>query len=71
MFLAECFERYQEYYPTSVVLKIHVKSLVTKITILRNFVSLLLLEIRLQPAVILACLIHSVNVCMNTLKHLC
>lgn len=71
MFFAECLERYQEYYPTSVVLKINVKSLVTKITILRNLVSLLLLEIRLQPAVILACLIHSVNVCINTLKHLC
>lgn len=71
MFFAECFERYQEYYPAFVVLKINVKSLVMKVAILRNYVSLLLLEIRPQPAVILACLIHSVNVCINILKHLC
>lgn len=67
---AECFERYQEYYPTSVLLKINMKSLVTKITILRNCVSSLLLKIKLQPAVTLACLFHSVNVCINILKHL-
>lgn len=71
MFFAECFERYQEYHPIFVVLKINVKSLATKITILRNYVSLLLLEIRLQPAIIIACLIHPVNVCINILKHFC
>lgn len=36
---AECFERYQEHYPTPVVSKINVKSLVAKITVLRNGVS--------------------------------